>query len=78
MNIIKKYLGIVWIFVAVAAIFFLVQAAIHNIKPNGTLDINKPMPWVIIIIIFIPIAVGLALFGWYAFKGEYDNKITNE
>jgi hypothetical protein len=72
MNTIKKYLGIVWIIVAIAAIIFLVQSAIYNIQPDGKLDINKPMPWVIIIIIFMPIAVGLALFGWYAFKGEYD------
>jgi hypothetical protein len=72
MNTIKKYLGIVWIFVAVAAMFFLIQSAIHNIKPDGKLDINKPMPWIIIIIIFTPIATGLALFGWYAFKDEYD------
>lgn len=72
MNTIKKYLGIVWIIGAIAAIVFLVQSAIHNIKPDGKLDINKPMPWVIIIVIFMPIAAGLALFGWYAFKGEYD------
>ncbi len=72
MNTIKKYLGIVWIIVAIAAIVFLVQSAIQNINPYGKLDINKPMPWIIIIIIFIPIATGLALFGWYAFKGEYD------
>jgi len=71
-NTIKKYLGIVWIIVAIAAIVFLVQSAIQNINPYGKLDINKPMPWIIIIIIFIPIATGLALFGWYAFKGEYD------
>ena len=72
MNSVKKMLGIVWIVIAVAAIFFLVQSAIHNIKPDGKLDINKPMPWVIIIIIFTPIATGLALFGWYALKGEYE------
>ena len=22
--------------------------------------------------VFIPIAIGLMIFGWYAFKGEYD------
>jgi hypothetical protein len=72
MNTIKKYLGLVWIVLAMAAMFFLVQSAVHNIKPDGKLDINKPMPWVIIIIIFTPIVTGLALFGWYALKGEYD------
>jgi hypothetical protein len=29
--------------------------------------------WVIIIAIFTPIAVGLMIFGWYAFRGEYDH-----
>ncbi len=77
MNTIKKYLGIVWIFVAVAALFFLVQSAIHNIKPNGTLDINKPMPWAIIIIVFTPISLGFMLFGWYVLKGEFDTEAIN-
>lgn len=75
MNNIKKILGIIWILVAIAAIVFLLQGAWHNIKPNAKLDINKPLPWIIIIIIFIPIVIGFALFGWYAFKGEYN---TNE
>lgn len=71
MNTIKKYLGIVWMLIAVAAIFLLAKAAIHNIKPNGKLDINQPMPWIIIITIFTPIAIGLGLFGYYALKDEY-------
>ncbi len=65
-------LGIVWILLAIGAIVFLLQGAIHNIKPNAKNDINKPLPWIIIITIFIPIAVGLAMFGWYALKGEYN------
>ena len=72
MNLIKKTLGLVWIILAIAAIIFLVQSAIHNIKPNATLDINKPLPWIIIIAVFIPVAFGLGMFGWYAFKGEYE------
>lgn len=71
MNLIKKYLGIVWILIAIAAIVLLAQAAIHNIKPNGESDINKPMPWIIVITIFTPIAIGLGLFGYYALKDEY-------
>jgi thiol:disulfide interchange protein len=77
MNTIKKYLGLVWIITAFTAIFYLVKGAINNIKANATLDINKPMPWIIIIIIFIPIAVGLAMFGWYALKGEYEKDAVN-
>ncbi|MEY2639633.1 MAG: hypothetical protein RIR90_1115, partial [Bacteroidota bacterium] len=29
-------------------------------------------PWIIIITIFTPIAIGLVIFGYYAMKGEYD------
>jgi hypothetical protein len=71
MNLIKKYLGLVWILVAITAFCLLVQAAVTYIKAGGSLDINKPMPWIIIITIFTPIVIGLALFGWYAFKNEY-------
>jgi fatty acid desaturase len=46
--------------------------AIHNIDAAGKSEINKPIPWVIIITIFIPVAIGLVIFGWYAWKGEYD------
>jgi hypothetical protein len=74
MNTIKKTLGFVWILLAIATIGLLLQSAFTHIKPEGKLDINKPMPWMIIIIVFIPIAVGLGLFGWYSFKGEYDKK----
>jgi len=74
MNTLKKYLGIAWIILAAAAIIYLVATAVYNIQPDGKLDINKPLPWIIIIVVFTPIAAGLALFGWYALKGEYDRK----
>jgi len=72
MNQVKRFLGIVWMIVAVAAIVLLVLSAGIHISAHGKDDINKPMPWVIIITIFTPIAVGLAMFGWYSLKGEYD------
>ena len=77
MNTIKKYLGLIWILLAIVSITLLIINAIQNINPNGKLDINKPMPWLIIIIIFIPIAIGLAIFGWYAFKNEYSKSNKN-
>ena len=64
-------MGFVWIILAPVVIYFLVKSAVHNIG-NGTKDINQPIPWVIIIGIFTPIAIGLMIFGYYAFKGEYD------
>ena len=57
--------------IAPVIIFLLVSGAINNIG-NGTKDINKPIPWIIIITIFTPIAAGLMVFGYYAIKGEFD------
>jgi len=57
---------------APVVIYFLVMGSIHNISTTGTKDINKRIPWVIIITIFTPIAIGLMIFGWYCLKGEYD------
>jgi len=73
MNIIKKILGIVWLLLGPVVIYFLVSGAITNIDPAGKKDINKADLWVIIILIFTPIAIGLMIFGWYAIKGEYDH-----
>lgn len=72
MNQIKRILGILWLILGPLLIYFLVTGAVNNIDPAGTKDINKPIPWVIIITIFTPIALGLMIFGYYAFKGEYD------
>jgi len=72
MNILKKYLGIIWLLLAPAVIYFLISGAIANIDPTGKKDINNPIIWIIIIAIFTPIAIGLMIFGWYALKREYD------
>jgi len=72
MNQLKRIMGFLWMVIAPVVIYFLVAGAFHNINSAGTKDINKPIPWVIIITIFTPIAVGLMVFGYYAVKGEYD------
>lgn len=72
MNQLKRILGFVWMILAPVVIYFLIMGAVHNIDSAGTKDINKPIPWVIIIAIFTPIAVGLMIFGFYSLKGEYD------
>ena len=71
MNTIKKILGIVWILLGPMVIYFLVSGAITNIDSSGKKDINNPVIWIIIITIFTPIAIGLVIFGWYAWKNEY-------
>jgi len=71
MNHFKRLMGFVWMIIAPAIIFFLIFGAINNIG-HGSKDINKPIPWIIIITIFTPIAAGLMIFGYYAIKGEYN------
>ncbi len=70
---IKKYLGLIWLLLAPVVIYFLISGAVSNIDPAGKKDINNPVIWIIIITIFTPIAIGLMVFGWYAFKREYDH-----
>ena len=72
MNSLKKYLGIIWLLLGPAIIFFLVRGAIINIDPSQSKEIHNPVVWIIIITIFTPIAIGMMIFGWYALKGEYD------
>jgi fatty acid desaturase len=72
MTQLKRYLGILWMLLGPAIIIVLIMAAAANISSGGTGDINKPIPWIIVIAIFTPIAVGLSIFGWYAWKGEFD------
>ena len=71
-NKIKKLLGLLWMLVGPAAIIVLLISAIKNINPKIEGDIHQPLPWIIIISIFTPVAIGLTIFGWYAWKGEYD------
>ena len=73
MNAIKKYFGLIWLLLAPLVIFELINGAIQHIDTAGKKDINNPVIWIIIIAIFTPIAIGLVIFGWYAFRGEYDH-----
>ena len=77
MNTLKKMLGLLWLILGPALILMLVGGAVMNIDTSGTRDINNPVIWIIIIAIFTPIAAGLMIFGWYAWKGEYDKLPEN-
>jgi hypothetical protein len=73
MNTIKKILGLVWMFLAPAMIWFLTSQAIQKItKATSLTRSNVTLQWVIILTIFTPICIGFFIFGKYAFKGEYD------
>ena len=70
MNTVKRFAGIVWILMGPIAIFYLIKTAAEEIAKKPVLDTK--IQWIVFVVIFIPIAIGLIIFGWYAMKGEYD------
>ncbi len=70
MNTLKKYLGLVWMALAPIAVYFLLAKALHEIAAKPSVDTY--IQWGVFIFITIPIAIGLCIFGWYAFKEEYN------
>jgi hypothetical protein len=70
MNTIKRALGIVWIILGPVVLFYLVRTAAAEIAKKPGIDTR--IQWGVFIVVFIPIAVGLVLFGYYALKGEYE------
>ncbi len=72
-SLFMKYFGLLFLLIAPLVIYELVHGAISHIDPAGKKDINSPVVWIIIIAVFTPIAIGLVIFGLYAFRGEYDH-----
>jgi hypothetical protein len=72
MDKLKRVLGILWMLIGPVLFIMLVISAVDNINSNAKGDISNPIPWIIILAIFLPIAIGLSVFGWYALKGDYD------
>ena len=70
MNSIKRYAGLLWMIMGPVAIFYLIKTAAEEITKKPVIDTK--IQWIVFVAIFIPIAIGLMVFGWYAFKGEYD------
>lgn len=70
MNALKKILGPVWIILGPLCIILLLYEAIIRIKANPVQDVY--LPWIIIIAVFAPIAIGMVIFGYYALRGEFD------
>lgn len=71
MNNIKRIAGIVWIILAPVVMYFLIQTALSEIAKKPVIDTK--IQWGVFIVVFIPIAIGMMIFGYYALKGEYDH-----
>jgi hypothetical protein len=70
MNQLKKYAGIIWILLGPVAMYYLIQTAASQILSKPGIDTK--IQWAVFSVVFLPIAVGLMIFGYYALKGEYD------
>lgn len=89
MSVVKRVLGYVWMLLGPLAIVFLFWQAIDKIgiaqsqvskatteaakTAAGSIALNTILQWGIIILVFLPIAFGMVIFGRYAAKGEYDH-----
>jgi len=71
MNQLKRYAGIIWILIGPLAAIYLVRTAMAEIAKKPVMDTY--IQWGVFIVVFIPIALGMLLFGYFAWKGEYDH-----
>jgi hypothetical protein len=73
MNSLKRFLGVAWMLLSPLIVSFLAWQASDKITHATSLTkANVTLQWVIILIIFIPICIGLLIFGLYCFRGYYD------
>lgn len=79
MNAAKKYLGILWMILSPVIILFLFSQAADKISHATTLtSANVTLQWAIILLIFLPICIGFAIFGYYSFKGYYSDELMSD
>lgn len=72
MDALKRILGVVWALLGPAVIIGMIWRAateLGQVKPEKVQETY--IFWIIVIAIFVPIAIGLTLFGVYAVRNEY-------
>lgn len=71
MNALKKILGIVWIALALAVLYFGIDIFGPKLSSGKQDDL---VFGIIIFFILLPMVVtGLTIFGWYAITDEYED-----
>ena len=64
-------MGVIWIVLGPLAVYYLIKTAANEIAKKPLIDTK--IQWGVFIVVFIPIAIGLVIFGYYALKGDYDH-----
>lgn len=72
MNSIKKYLGILWIALGLYVGYDRILDSLAKIS-SEKLD-DRIFGYVVLFVLTPLMVIGLCLFGYYAWKGEYDTK----
>jgi len=70
MNQLKRFAGIIWILLGPLAIYYLIKTAAAEIAKKPVIDTK--IQWIVFVVVFIPIAIGIIIFGYYALQGDYD------
>lgn len=76
MNAIKRGLGLIWLLLGPAAVYYMVRTAAAEISSKPLMDTK--IQWGVFVVVFLPIAAGMSIFGWYALQGEYDHMVTSD
>ena len=71
MNKLKRFAGVLWMISGPLAIYYLVTTGMSEISKKPIIDTK--IQWGVFLIVFIPVAIGIMIFGYYAIKGEYDH-----
>jgi hypothetical protein len=71
MNQLKRIAGIIWILLGPLAVYYLVKTAAAEIAKKPVIDTK--IQWIVFVVVFIPIAIGIIIFGYYALQGDYDH-----
>jgi hypothetical protein len=71
MNTVKKYLGLIWIVLAIVVAYYAIGIFGSKLTSGKQDDL---VFGIIIFFILLPLIVtGLTIFGWYAITDEYDD-----
>ena len=69
MNQLRKWMGLIWMLMGPLSMLYLIKTALHQIGAHPVTDTK--IQWAVFGIVFIPIALGLCIVGWDAWKDEY-------
>lgn len=72
MNKLKQFAGYLWMLIGIGSIGLLFWQAIVKMLAKPTQDVI--IPWLIILLVFTPVAIGLVIFGKYAAEGEFSDE----